>query len=402
MLQPVGLRPRDGSTLQLVCRLSYGSLRQDVVIRTGQDVAEANRLSSLQSWRGTTVRVAGVLRSCSARTSIVLKATTTFIVLGLCASRANLAAVGRDVAAASPGSLTLAFGAFLLIPLFGGLRWQVVLRAIGQRTRLATLTCVFSVAMIVGQVLPSLASDGFRAWLIVRRGNQLRPVLHSICLERVCMLLALLALAVATQPLLTERLGPTAPRWCAALLLAAGLVAIGCLAAARHFAPWLGNRTFAHALLSLSADLRRTALSPWVVPIMVTSLLSNLNFVLAIGLLGRALDVAASPSDYLAFVPLVTLATTLPISLGGWGVREGILVALFHTVGVPPDRALALSLATGSFSALAGLPGLAAWAMYSKFPGSVTSLNSHCDSRLKHRWSNIKDLRETPGRATAA
>ena len=95
----------------------------------------------------------------------------------------------------------------------------------------------------------------------------------------------------------------------------------------------------------------------------MAALLSNLNFVVGIALLGHALHVQASAWDYLAFVPLVILASTLPISFGGWGVREGALVALFHTVGVSASSALAVSVMTGTFSALAGLPGLCVWGL---------------------------------------
>ena len=291
----------------------------------------------------------------------MLKAVLTAIVLGYCVSRADLNAVAHDIATASPSSLVLALTSFLLVPALGGLRWWLVLRAIGQRARIGTLTCLFSVAMAVGQVLPSLAGDGFRAWLAVRGGYPPRPTLHSIFLERALMLLGLLAVGVGTQPLLTERLGPAAPCWGAALLFVGGLSGLAILIMAERISPWIGNHRFSRALAGLSDDARRAVLSRWSLPISFIVLLSNLNFIAAMTLLGQALHVQASLMDFLAFVPLVTVATMLPISFGGWGVREGAMVALLHTVGVSPSNALALSLTAGVFGSAAALPGLLVW-----------------------------------------
>jgi uncharacterized membrane protein YbhN (UPF0104 family) len=50
---------------------------------------------------------------------------------------------------------------------------------------------------------------------------------------------------------------------------------------------------------------------------------------------------------FLAFfvvVPLVVIATMVPVSLGGMGVREGMFVLLLSNIGVSGHHALLLSL----------------------------------------------------------
>jgi uncharacterized membrane protein YbhN (UPF0104 family) len=105
----------------------------------------------------------------------------------------------------------------------------------------------------------------------------------------------------------------------------------------------------------------RLMFSGWGTGLALTSFATNLNFAVAAFLLGRALGLPTTFSDFLAFMPAVILATTLPVSFGGWGVREGLLVVLLGRVGVPAADALALSLLFGAGNALCGLPGLAAW-----------------------------------------
>jgi uncharacterized membrane protein YbhN (UPF0104 family) len=51
----------------------------------------------------------------------------------------------------------------------------------------------------------------------------------------------------------------------------------------------------------------------------------------------------------------------LPISVGGWGVREGVLVALLGAMGISADRALAFSLMFGLAAAVSSLPAIIIW-----------------------------------------
>ncbi|MEY4583248.1 MAG: hypothetical protein RL701_7951 [Pseudomonadota bacterium] len=61
----------------------------------------------------------------------------------------------------------------------------------------------------------------------------------------------------------------------------------------------------------------------------------------------------------LVIVPLATASAFLPISISGAGVRENVFVALFASVGVPEQDALAASLSLWGVQALlAGLCGL--------------------------------------------
>jgi uncharacterized membrane protein YbhN (UPF0104 family) len=290
------------------------------------------------------------------------KAAISALILWLVAKRFDLTGVRASFDAASRPLLTAAFAAFLLIPVLGGLRWWIVLRGLGARTRLFEITAIFSAANVVGQILPSIAGDGFRVWLTVRRGHPLGVAVQSVFLERVFMVLALLTLALATAPLLAAHTGQPAAVWLFAALLAAGLCGLGVLMWADRLAAFVDARPL-RPLARAAAQTRAMVLSRWGVWTAVASVAGNLTFALAAMMLGRALGVAATPLDFLAIMPAVTLATTLPLSLGGWGVREGAFVLLLGHVGVPAADALTLSLLYGVGGVLCGLPGMLAWAL---------------------------------------
>jgi hypothetical protein len=89
------------------------------------------------------------------------------------------------------------------------------------------------------------------------------------------------------------------------------------------------------------------------------SLLTHLNIAIACLWLGKAIGLHLGILDYVFYISLVTLITSLPVSIGGWGIREGAVVALFGNAGVLAHSALAFSilfgLSVGAIS-LVGLP----------------------------------------------
>ena len=54
---------------------------------------------------------------------------------------------------------------------------------------------------------------------------------------------------------------------------------------------------------------------------------------------------------------------TLPISFGGWGVREAALIGLLAPFGIAAESALGISVALGLLVMAAGLPGGVLWLM---------------------------------------
>jgi uncharacterized membrane protein YbhN (UPF0104 family) len=88
------------------------------------------------------------------------------------------------------------------------------------------------------------------------------------------------------------------------------------------------------------------------------SLLFNLLLVALNYLVARAVGVDIALAYFLLFVPVLSVTLTLPISIGGLGVREGMAVLLFTQAGVGEAAAVAASLGVYLLSTvLAGLLG---------------------------------------------
>ena len=73
--------------------------------------------------------------------------------------------------------------------------------------------------------------------------------------------------------------------------------------------------------------------------------------------LGRSIGLELSFVTYLVVIPIVAVAVSLPISIGGLGVREGVLVGLLVTGGADGQLAFALSLLYLLVLWISSLPG---------------------------------------------
>jgi hypothetical protein len=75
------------------------------------------------------------------------------------------------------------------------------------------------------------------------------------------------------------------------------------------------------------------------------------------------MQLEVSLRDCILLVPPVILVTVVPISIAGWGVREGAMVVAFGFIGVPANAAFAVSVLFGLTLAAASLPGSLLWWM---------------------------------------
>ena len=70
----------------------------------------------------------------------------------------------------------------------------------------------------------------------------------------------------------------------------------------------------------------------------------------------RAIGVAIPPEGWATLIPLVLCAMLLPLSIGGWGWREGAAAALFPLIGAPASAGVATGITYGVVLLIAALP----------------------------------------------
>lgn len=295
--------------------------------------------------------------------SLLVKLAITALLFWLLLRKIDLAAAWRAVQEMSP----LAFVAALLllvVQLFiCGLRWQMVVKALGAHLQLTKATAVFAIGSFFGLVLPgAVGGDVVRMWTTHRAGLPLAASVNSVMLERIATVFALVLLVTVSEPALAERLPDGAGLWLFPALTVVGVAGIGAAMLLDRLPSSLQQWKLVRGLAQLAGDTRRLYLFPRrVVPVLAVAVIGHINLGLAAYAIARGLHIDISVFDaVILFMPAVLVAT-LPISVAGWGAREVAMVTLFGYAGVPPAQALAVSILYGVASTLVALPGGVFW-----------------------------------------
>jgi uncharacterized membrane protein YbhN (UPF0104 family) len=241
-------------------------------------------------------------------------------------------------------------------------RWQQIVRALGGASGIVSALAVTFMGCFFGAFLfGPTGGDVARAVLAPTRSLDRRGVVHSVLFER---LASVIGLGLAAAPLVALNAGPLARS--APLVATLAVVPLAFLAAAvtARFARSLGERS--RALFFALRDLDqswRLLLRRWprcALAIAVATLGQGLVAVEA-WCLAQAQHLGVPLVDFAILMPPVMLVVALPISAGGWGVREGAIVAALGLVGIGTAPALLLSVELGLIGTLVSLPGGAIW-----------------------------------------
>lgn len=267
---------------------------------------------------------------------------------------------GRSVA---PAMFALAIVVILFQNVIGSLRWRVALLALGPVPSFLNIFIMLSISMFFSLVLPgAVGGDAVRMWTGRKAGLTLVHAVNSVILERVATLLGLFLLVTLTEPILLDRIGDNPAIYVFPVLTLLGFLGTGFLMVLDRLPSSLHRWRVVRGMTYVAADTRRLFLNfRHAVSVLFFAVLGHVNLSLVVYILALGLGMGVTFIDCVVLVPPVILITTIPISIAGWGVREGAMVTAFAFVGVPPESALALSVLFGLSMTLGILPGGAIW-----------------------------------------
>lgn len=238
-------------------------------------------------------------------------------------------------------------------------RWRLLIGP--GAPRWPALFHLYLVGAFFSLFLPTaVGGDAFRATMLARVAPRAEEAVVSVVLDRGLGVVALLAYALAgvvvapevTRPLLAQLAGALSPARLLPITGAALLLLLGAALLARRV-PRL--RAIPGAALRATRDTLargRLAAAALGLSLVVQGLMVLLWMVVA-----RGVGLTLPATCFLVGVPLVSLATMLPLSLAGLGVREWAWVWFLAPFGVPAADAVALSLAYFACPFLAGAVG---------------------------------------------
>jgi glycosyltransferase 2 family protein len=249
--------------------------------------------------------------------------------------------------AANPVWLTVGFIILTAQQIISAERWRLVVVALSApQYRMWFYLFWQGLSMLCGMVLPSIiGADLVRTYALSGR-TPIGTVVRIVLIDRALGLLALATLVMVSVLVL--------PGFFSAqplLLLSVAIAVCGpatYLVLTRLVPRLRGTQRLVLAARELGLDLKRTVEGKGSTRVILISLSLHLLSVFAFLALGNAIGMPEVDFvHYLAIVSCALLVTIIPISIGGWGIRESALVIGFGLVSVEPERAFTLSATFG-------------------------------------------------------
>lgn len=267
----------------------------------------------------------------------------------------------------------------------GGLKWGILLRAIGLPVALRRLLAYQWIAEFFGNFLPAqIGGDLMRGYALAADSHRTADAAASIIIDRFLGLLVFMLAATLASLVLLVRGGTAGEPTTGEAQLSLRLIALGSTAASllllfilsallsrrlKYVAEWLlgrlplSNRTIpiwqrlAHAFNAYRHQYRALLLA--ALGSLLIVLLTSVN----IWLITQAITPGGIAwSEVLAINPMIVfIGLVLPLSPGGLGVRQSAFYATYLLVGRSGQLGLAVGLLQQLIGYLVSLPGGYLW-----------------------------------------
>ena len=248
---------------------------------------------------------------------------------------------------------------YLTAQILSSVRWFILSNTLSFPGQWRTYLVFYFVGMYFNLFLPtSVGGDVLKVHFLSRDGGRRLMAAYSVVGDRLFGLLAMVLLgagAVGLRPDILPGHFVTA-LWIGGIVILCGLVGLPVF-----------HRILGGPWPKLVERLS-SVLVLWQRPQKIFAVL-GLSFCLqslgmgAVALLGGGIGIEIPLVFYFASLPLINIATAIPISFSGVGVREGTFVYFLGIKGVQPEQALCLGILFFSVQVAASLLGGVAYAL---------------------------------------
>ncbi len=233
-------------------------------------------------------------------------------------------------------------------------RWRVVARALGADIGLPGATGAYYRSLFLNSVLPGgVLGDVHRAVTHGRRAGDVARGVRAVAWERLC---GQVIQAVVTAVVLLTLPSPVRPALPYVLAGVAGVA--GCAALVVRGAARRGRSRLTRTARAVAADLRRGLLAPGVWPqLTLASVLVVAGHTATFVIAARVAGCTAPLGELVALLMVVQTAMVIPLSIGGWGPREGAAAWAFAAAGLGAANGVTVTTLYAVLALAAVAPG---------------------------------------------
>jgi len=265
-----------------------------------------------------------------------LKGSVSIGVLGLLFSRMDRDRMFEILKGIEPGVLLLAVLVFVLAQSVSTLRWRILLPG---RYGYGRLFSLYFIGSFFNNFLPTaIGGDLVKTYYLYRDERDLGAATTAVFMDRYVGMAALLVMG-STGMYLTRRIVVSEMLPAAYALLVSGYLLSVFFLWRVPWDRWIKRlRTFREPLLRYEArkgSVLKALLLSFIVQFLVIS---------CVAVLGRGLGLDLEAKYYLAFVPMASVISMIPVSISGIGLRESAMAYLLGRIGIGIEEAVTLSL----------------------------------------------------------
>lgn len=306
------------------------------------------------------------------KTTTLLKAFISLILIVIVFSRVDLAAVGTQLAQARSLPVVAALIFYLLAIAVNAAKWLVLLRAQGVRVPFGELLQMQFVGFFFNNFLPAnVGGDVMRGYTLARYTDRLAHAAVSVVVDRLVGLLAYMSSAVVAAFVLVSVIGRRdleAVEGVAALALIVLAAGFGILLSRRlrglitRLVGWRFLKPLGRPWQGISEGLNAYRFRYGVLTAAFgIALIGILCTTVVNWCLSQALGGLMTLPMILLFNPLIALVLMLPVSIGGLGLNQAAYPFFYGLGGVPADHAVAVSVLMQAIIIVGSLPGGFFW-----------------------------------------
>src|SRR5262245_36745991 len=263
---------------------------------------------------------------------LLTKAATSILLLYFSLRWVNVGVLGERLNQLELGWVALAVFLLGAETVLLAIRWREIATVCHATLAFNSALQINFIATFFNQVLLStVGGDGARIWLFARKGAGWAIATYSVLIDRVVGLVVLALIVIACLPYTFSLVDDPIAR---AVLLVIGfgtvvgavLVVLTGVQFRQFFNRWILTRLLSSALYVVAAVCKSYRSATVVV---ACSVAIHLLTIAAAWCCVKAVAAPVSFVQILFLMPPVLLVSSMPVSIAGWGVREGSMMIAF-------------------------------------------------------------------------
>jgi len=244
-------------------------------------------------------------------------------------------------------------------------KWQIIIHKKKIVIKFSKLLKLYYFSNLFGQIAPTIVGDSMRAYHLSRYTNETMNSITSVLWVRVTGFLSQMLLVLISLPFVMT-LGYKFVIITAILIINLFIIYFVIISYPQKVVNFITKFSQIYKkfkILNYAEEITNNILEysvnrKFIFFTLILSILDHLTRIISAYFVSLSLGLSVHFFYFLVFIPISMIVQMIPISLGGFGVREGTYIFLFSKVGLTTMESLTLSIFMYIMTVVVYLPGL--------------------------------------------